>query len=213
VSRAMQDAAQLENEMVSLEVECRWMTLLMAAETEIGFREMQDMVKDLSGCCALYAVGCFVNEGCPADGSATGRSPQIGVSEIRRCHTGSPGERRHPVQSRPTATRPISVTADTSWLKNPSAPPHLVEGAEQLASRCETVLNVTLAEMGELHVRIDEVEGVVQRWLEGEMRMHEGVIKRLRGAWGPGPAASGVEGDMLGTEGKGALAHVSDDLH
>jgi hypothetical protein len=74
-------------------------------------------------------------------------------------------------------------------------------------------LNVTLAEMGELHLRIDEVEGLVQRWLEGEMRMHEGVVKRLRGAWGPGPAASGVEGNVLSTEGEGPMADVSDDLH
>ena len=57
------------------------------------------------------------------------------------------------------------------------------EEAEKLASRCETVINVTLSEMDRLHdERVQDYHALGRSLLDGEIELYESVLEQLKAA-------------------------------
>lgn len=57
------------------------------------------------------------------------------------------------------------------------------EEAEKVASRCETVLNVTLSEMDRLHdERVEDFHALGRSLLDGEIELYESILEQLKAA-------------------------------
>ncbi|KAI0251172.1 hypothetical protein BJV78DRAFT_1282682 [Lactifluus subvellereus] len=68
-------------------------------------------------------------------------------------------------------------------LKDVAHPSQLYAPDEEVASRCETVLNITMAEMETYHTqKVEDFASLAKEHLDGEIEFHEQVLNRLRTA-------------------------------
>ncbi|KAN0060690.1 hypothetical protein ACQY0O_007348 [Thecaphora frezii] len=75
---------------------------------------------------------------------------------------------------------PLDPTVDDALDAAPALSP---QEAERIASRCETVVNVTLAEMDRVHdERVEDLHSIGKHFLDSQIEVYESILATLRNA-------------------------------